>query len=329
MKRARRALLVAVCSTLFAAQALAEDAEVTQRLQSHGGLSGAAAKRLSTKVAQRMMKSADTLAPPSDPLRVAMSQALFHAAVPPDNMAAAKMRLKLYVGLNASTLETLFLPKPGAIASCVRAIGATQPECEALVAAAGRQSVVDARTAAGGPAVAAPVVMARTAPAAAPPAAGGGHFGKFKSGFQGAAPAPAYAAAAPVARPATTQFGAARAPARATAAPSGMSRKEAYQAQRDAYLARQKAIHDERKQKLDAVSAGEADAPAPAAVASAAPAKAAPAAKTKPGAATAPAEAAAAEEAPAEAAPPEVAKNGPALEGDFLDGLLADPLGKK
>jgi hypothetical protein len=279
-----------------------------------------------------MQKSADTLASATDPLRVAMSQALFHSSVPPDNMAAAKMRLKLYAGLNEAALEALFTPKTGAISSCVRTIGATQAECEALVAAAGRTSVAEARSAAGG---AAPLAVAVAAPvrASQPAPAGGSRFGHYDSGFRGGAapmaqpqPQPAFAAAPVRQQPA---FAARQAPVAQTA---GMSQKEAYKAQREAYLARKKAEFEERKQKMADASAPppgtEANVSQPkAAVASA---KAEPAPAPTKGAPAKGAVAAAAEE-PAAAEPAEVAKKSdkPALDNDFLDGLLSDPLGGK
>jgi hypothetical protein len=88
----------------------------------------------------------------NDPLRAALSQALLGSPVPPDQIAAAKVRLKLYAGLNEFALEAIFAPKPGAIAACVRDVGVSQSECESLVAAAGKTSVSQARQAAGGPA---------------------------------------------------------------------------------------------------------------------------------------------------------------------------------
>jgi hypothetical protein len=323
MMNPRHVLALAVCLACLVCLprgASADDSAVTQRLQSHGGLAGPAAKRLQSKVSQRLQKAADTLASATDPVRVAMSQALYRAAVPPDNMAAAKLRLKLYAGLNEANLDALFLPKPGAISACVRSFGATQGECEALVAAAGRQSVADARSAAGGP----PVVMAGAVPppAAAPaPAPGGGRFGSYNSGFAGRATF----AATPAAQPATTRFGGA---APAPAAQPAVSQKQAYQAQREAYLARQRQQQEERKSKLNALNASApapdvarpASEPAPVAAA-----KPAPSAKGK-------AAPVAAAEAPAEEAPveePVAANSGPALDGDFLNGLLADPLGGK
>ncbi len=351
MIKFHNALLVLACglaigisvSALGPSAAHAEDGAVVQRLTGSGGLSAAAAKRLIAKVSQRMAKSADTLASANDPLRVALSNTLFHVPVPPDTMSAAKMRLKLYAGLNEAALEALFAPKGGAIASCVRATAATQPECEALVAAAGRVSVAEAKSSSGGPGLAVAVVApTRAQPAAAPAAGGGSHFGRYDSGFAKPAPAPAYVAAAPVqrAQPATFQPVQRAQPAAFHSAPArgaqpAVSAKEAYRLQREAYLARQKEQFEERKQKLAAAGAPAESSPAPATAAPTAPVAAKPTAVAAKGV-SAPAKAApvaavdeAPAEAPAAAAAPAAKSDKPTLDGDFLDGLLADPLGGK
>jgi hypothetical protein len=190
MSQIRNAVLVAGFVVAVGGVARAEDQAVVSRLSSHGGLSSNAAKKLVGKISQRMSRSAD--APPSvqDSLRAAFSQALIGTPVAGDAMTAAKVRLKLFAGLNEFALETLFAPQPGAIAGCVRDVGATQSECEALVAAAARSSVSQAKREAGGPAQS---YMA-AAPARkgfnggynnAAPAANGGRFGsRFGSGYQ-------------------------------------------------------------------------------------------------------------------------------------------------
>jgi hypothetical protein len=330
--------------------------------------------------------------------------------MPPDAMATAKVRLKLYAGLNEVALEALFAPKPGAIAACTRDVGASQSECEALVAAAGGSSVAKIRKVAGGPA---PMPMMAAAPVQSGYGAGGvSHFGGgynpvyqqgqaapapqqqgFGGGYhppayqqqpQGYGNAPGYAAAQPTqqryaapqyapqqqqyaprpqqayapayaARPPVQQqaYAAPQQPAYrpapvAAAAPyvapppaapvvsaqEQASRKEAYKAQREAYLARQKAEFQARKDKSAGLETNPDNAPPPAAKTAAAapvPAKAAgkvtaPAAEEVAAADTKHPVAAAAPEAPAAKSE---AKPAAALDNSFLDGLLDDPLGGK
>jgi hypothetical protein len=402
MSQIRNAVLIACSLAAVSGQAHAEDQATLHRLSSHGGLSSAAAKKLSSKVSQRMARAAD--APPTvmDPLRAALSQALVGSPMPPDAMATAKVRLKLYAGLNEVALEALFAPKPGAIAACERDVGASHSECEALVAAAGGSSVAKIRKVAGGPA---PMPMMAAAPVQAGYGASGvSHFGGgYNAGFQGqGAPAPqqqgfgggyhppayqqqpqgygnapGYAAAQPMqqgygapqqqyaprpqqqyapayaARPQMQQQAYAPppqqpayrpapvaaaapapyvAPAPVVSAQEQASRKEAYKAQRDAYLARQKAEFQQRKDKSAGLETNPDNAPPPAKTAAAAPVPAkaagkvtAPAAEEVAAADTKHPVAAAAPEAPAAKAEAKPA----ALDDSFLDGLLDDPLGGK
>lgn len=152
-------------------------------------MSSSTAKKLVSKVNVRMAKAADATAGQNDPMRAAVSLALFQSPQPPNSMAAAKVRLRLYAGLNEWALEAIFAPQPGVIAGCVRELGASQSECEALVAAAARSSVAQVRSIAGGSA--APAVAPAYA-GQAPAASGGGRFGRFNSSYQ--QPAPRYAA---------------------------------------------------------------------------------------------------------------------------------------
>jgi hypothetical protein len=394
-----RNLMLTACFVGLAGTARAEDdAAVVGRLTSHGGMSSSAAKKLVGKVNVRMAKAADATARASDPMRAAVSLALFQAPQPPNSMAAAKVRLRLYAGLNEWALEAIFTPQQGVVAGCVREVGASQSECEALVAAAARSSVAQIRSVAGG---AAPAGYA--AQGAAPAAAGGGRFGRFSSGYSAAPAAPRYGAAPAYAPPqqqypqqqypqqqyqAAPRYGAqpgygyqqpqaaprypqqnyappqqyqARPPQQgyapqayqrpAVAAPVAppppprpvisaqeqQSRKEAYKAQREAYLARQKQQFEERKNKLGAVAASDASEAPPrngvetSAPAAAAPSKAAASTATASAAKT-PAKAAAApdlDDAPSEPVAAKAGGGKPALDNDFLDGLLDDPLANK
>jgi hypothetical protein len=393
----RDVLLSACLVTAMAGTARAADDEnVVSRLSSNGGLSSSAAKKLVSKVNVRMAKAADATAAMNDPMRAAVSLALFQSPTPPNSMAAAKVRLRLYAGLNEWALEAIFAPQPGVIAGCVREVGASQSECEALVAAAAKSSVAQIRSVAGGSA--APVAAAPAQQyggggyANAPAANGGSRFGRFNSGYQQApvaAPrygaAPAYGYQQPQQyrpmpqqqyggypqqqyrpmpqqqyggypqqqyqrpmpqqqyRPMPPQQQFAR-PAAPVAPPppaapvisqaDAQARKEAYKAQREAYLARQKQLFEEKKQKVAQVhEADRAEAPprngvetpAPAAPAAAPMSKPAPVASAKPSKAAPPSDL---DDAPSE---PVAAKSTskPALDNDFLDGLLDDPLANK
>jgi hypothetical protein len=385
----RSVLLSACLVTTMAGSARADDENVVSRLSSNGGLSSSAAKKLVGKVNVRMAKAADATSGANDPMRAAVSLALFQAATPPNSMAAAKVRLRLYAGLNEWALEAIFAPQPGVIAGCVREVGASQSECEALVAAAAKSSVAQIRSAAGG---AAPMA-AGPAPAygGAAPAADGGRFGRFNSGFQTAPAAAQYARPMPqqqygyqqqqyarpmpqqqygyqqqqqYARPMPQQqYGYPQQqqyarpmpqqgyqqpapqyarPAVAVAPPpppapvvspqDAQARKQAYQAQREAYIARQKAQFEEKKQKMSAMHQADAsEAPPRNGVETPAASAAAPMAMAKPAAGTkAPAKAAAADDdAPSEPVAAKAGGGKPALDNDFLDGLLDDPLAAK
>lgn len=400
-----RRLILTACFLAVAGTAFAEDdASVVGRLTSHGGLSSAAAKKLVGKVNVRMAKAADATAGANDPMRAAVSLALFQAPQPPNSMAAAKVRLRLYAGLNEWALEAIFTPQPGVVGGCVREVGASQAECEALVAAAARSSVAQIKSAAGG---GAPAYAAQQP--GAPAAAGGGRFQRFSSGYpQGGAPrygaapqqgyapqyqqqqqrypqqqgygaapgygggyqaaprypqqqgyAPQYQQQAPrypqqgyippqqqqYQRPMPQQQQYQRpmaaAPAPMPAAPvvsaqEQQQRKDAYKAQREAYLARQKEQFENRKNKIGAVAAADASEAPPrngVETPSQQPTKpmamsAAPAASPS----KAPSKAAAAPDPLADEPAETVASKSsskPALDGDFIDGLLDDPLANK
>ncbi|MEY4583049.1 MAG: hypothetical protein RL701_7752 [Pseudomonadota bacterium] len=361
MTHIRKAILFA-CSIVTGTAALsggiarAEDQAVLKRLASNGGFKGNHGKQLVAKVNQRLARAADMPPTMADPVRVAVNQAMLGTPSANDQISAAKVRLKLYAGLNVAMLEAMFTPKRGAIATCVRDVSVSAKECAALVAAAGKTSVAKAKKKAAGPA-APRVEVATTAPVPAASssaqASSGSRFGsRFSSGYQApaqqapVAQAPvqqAQPARAPAAQPqAQPRYAAAPAPAVAAApapayiasaspqpaASAGFAggdagRKEAYKAQREAYMARQRQQFEERRAKLQGAQAAAAEpAPKPAAPAqAAAPAKAEAAPET-------PLDAdmkAAVAESPSGAAAATGTKAG--LDGDFLDGLLDDPLG--
>jgi hypothetical protein len=359
----------------FRALADDDDGEVIKRLTKYGKLSGGEAKRLERTVSGRLKRAAD-ITNNGDPLRMAVSNALYGTPVPADAMASAKVRLRLYAGLNDWALDQLFSPRPGAVASCTSSYGVSKSDCEALLAAGGRVSLGDAArlgagTPVGGPAVApAPQYGARPAygqPAYGQPAYAQPRYGQapaygaqpsrfggsYNSGYQqrpvqnyapppAAAPgyAPGYAAQRPVAaaRPAPMPP-----PQPMVPQQSAAQRKAEYARQRQAYLERKKQEMEARKAKVvqtaggtervqrgptsaeEAAVAGLDPADVPANKPAAAQAKGAPAGKPAKGAAPAPSEPVASAPEESKPAGPEKA---PALETDFLDSLMDDPLGK-
>lgn len=127
---------------------------VLQRLSSFGRMSSSAAKALKATVAMRLARAADSAPGRSDGLYEAESLALFGEPVPANQIAAAKVRLKLYSGLSEFNLEAMFAPKQGSIAWCLRNAGVSQTECEALGAAAGRMTIEQVRNVGAGEPVA-------------------------------------------------------------------------------------------------------------------------------------------------------------------------------
>lgn len=317
-----------VLATATTAAAAGDDPAVARRLTRFGGLNKGTARKVAKKVGARMSKSADNFAPANDPLRVAVSQALFGSPTPGSPMDSAKIRLRLFGGLNKWALETLFRPQEGQIAACQANFKLNARECEALVAAAGSISVADARELGGGAAgnrMAARRPAPRAVPRRAPPRRAAAHratpprgrFGNFDSGFHGKQAARPVARPAP--RPAARPAVAARRPAAPAVNTNGMSTAEAYRARRAARMAR---LQEERKQKKQAMLAASSPEPRPE-PAKPASAKAPTATPTK--AADKPA-AAVAEAEPEPAAEPAEPVAG-ALDDDFLGDLLSDPLG--
>src|SRR6185503_188140 len=96
-------LAASVALALAASTAYADDA-ANKRLTKFGKLSGAEANRVASSVTTRMKRAAD-MTSANDPLRMAVSNALFGAPVPADKMGGAKVRLRLYAGLNEWALD--------------------------------------------------------------------------------------------------------------------------------------------------------------------------------------------------------------------------------
>lgn len=329
MRGVSRFSVAAAVLLLSASGASAEDESVARRLTKYGQLRRGESESLSENVSKRMKRAAD-MTSAQDPLRAAVGRAL-GVANPNDAMAAAKIRLRLYAGLNEWALENLFAPRPGGIGRCQQEFGITLRQCEALIAAAGRVPAEEASKLAGGAPPPMPAVhpqVAATRPAAQP--VNGSRFGKYDSGYRqpGAGPA---ARPAPMARPvAAPQRPMAPQPMAVAPNPNA---KEEYQRKRAEYLERKRLEMEARKAKLVAASGGAANvergpegAAAADPVAAAEPAPAQAKATGAKGKAAPAAEEAAVEEA---AAPEPAAEKKQALDGDLLDSLLGDPLGKK
>jgi hypothetical protein len=304
------------------------------------------------------MKRAADMTNKNDPLRAAVSRALFGTPSPADTTAAAKVRLRLYAGLNAWALDNLFKPGSGAIAGCQRDFGANKGECEALVAASGNIDVAEARKLGGGTA---PQVAATgrrfgggqparfTANRGGQPSRFSANRGGQPSRFGGGQPS-RFGRANQGSRFTTTRPAQARKPAprapqarKPAAAPARRApaadaqtiaeRKAAYKAQRQAYLERKKREMEARKAKLVAVAGGERAVRGPASEeeAEVAGLKKPNQQQAKPAAAKKAQEAApaAAPEAEDAAQPEPPKKKDATLDEGFLGDLLDDPLGDK
>jgi hypothetical protein len=182
-----------------AATAGAQDDAVVGRLTRYGKLSAGQANRLTRGISKQMARSAGLANQPQDPLRMAVSRALFGQAAPSDRMGEANVRLRLYAGLNEWALETLFPPRPGVVMACQRDFGASRGDCEALVAAAGRVALSDAQQLGGGDASAfagaAPMPAAQSGGYGSQGGAQPNRFRQYDSGSQGGAQGGAYASA--------------------------------------------------------------------------------------------------------------------------------------
>lgn len=304
--------------------AFADRAEAVKQLVSRGGLKKRDARKVIGKVAARMAKSADNFAPADDALRVAFSQELFGTDVPPNRMKAAKVRLKLFAGPSSWALSALFGSGRGA--SCQREFGLSGKQCKALVVAGGGKPGAQASAKAHSPSH-----RPQAKPSVAPRAGKGkSRFARYDSGYRAKSKkTPAKASAAKSYRfsakskgpTATASRVAAKKPV-ITAAHSA-STKNAYQARRKAYMERQKARLEARKSKLASRSrnAKVSRGVLPSQTAAAAPAESGQGDTME---FTAD-EVEGASSAPAPAAEPAQEQ----LSGDFLDGLLADPLGSE
>ena len=115
----------------FASSAHADAEEVARRLDKYGKLSSGEARKLVSSVSSRMKRAAD-MTSANDPVRQAVAVALGSANAN-DAMTAAKIRLRLYAGLNEWALDNLFAPRPGAMATCTGQFGLRGKACDGLM----------------------------------------------------------------------------------------------------------------------------------------------------------------------------------------------------
>jgi hypothetical protein len=108
---------------------------VVRRLKTYGKLSQSEARSVIEKVSQRMKLAAD-VSSKSDPLRVAVSTALYDEPVPTDQAGMSMVRLRLYAGLNKWALENLFSSRSSVTKICSGQAELDADECRALLAAA-------------------------------------------------------------------------------------------------------------------------------------------------------------------------------------------------
>jgi hypothetical protein len=324
MRGVSRFSVAAAVLLLSASGASAEEETIARRLTKHGELRRGEAESLSESVSKRMKRAAD-ITSAQDPLRAAVARAL-GVTNPNDAMGAAKIRLRLYAGLNEWALENLFAPRPGGIGRCQQEFGISLRQCEALVAAAGRVPAKEASKLAGGAPPPMPAAqqqqMATNRPAQP---ATGSRFGKYDSGYH---PGAAKSQPAPAARPIVAQRPMAPQPMAVAPNPNA---KEEYARKRAEYLERKRVEMEARKAKLVAANSSSVDRGPAAEQAAAEAAAAEPAAPAQAKVAGPKGKAADAEEAPVEDAPAAepAGEKKAALDGDLLDSLLGDPMGKK
>ena len=286
-------IVAALAAVSFSAGTAHADDTATKRLTKFGKLAPAAATRVANAVSTRMKRAAD-MTNSGDPLRMAVSEALFGSPTPADTMGAAKVRLRLYAGLNDWALDNVFAPKPGSIASCINSFQLPPGECEALIAAGGKTSLADAGKRGGGaaPRAAGQQPTGQSYGFARQPQGGGGYgyqqqrpqqqqaYGQPQGGYRpmqgyGQQPQAGYR---PAAAPAQGQYGfrpsaqpaygarpgaapaRAAAPAPAAAPPPSAaqvaSRKAEYERKRQEYLDRKRAEMEARKHKVVETAGG-------------------------------------------------------------------------
>jgi hypothetical protein len=227
------------CLVAFtAANASADNKGVVKRLKTYADLSESDARIVMDKVSQRMKVAAD-VSNTRDPLRIAVSQALYDTASPESESEMSMVRLRLYAGLTQWALDNLFASRSGVTRICSGQTELVAEDCRALLAAAQSVQLADisplrletrAQPVDEAVAVAAPAQIARAKEAPAP------------AGSIAHAQSPVPARAAPMA---------------AVDAASVTQRKAEYARQREEYLARRRQEMEARKAKVIATAGGE------------------------------------------------------------------------
>ena len=231
--------VAAVCLSAAPLSASADRSEAVKLLVTVGELRPPQAKKVVQRVSSMMAKSAGSFADDKDPLRVAVSRALFGSDVPTSQTEKAKVRLRLFSGLTRWSIGALFSPQGREVLAC-RDLGLHPKACEALVSV-GEHVAPDAPR----------VASRRPAKAEEPPSVPSlGRFNKYDSGFrQNAGGQQKAAGSSPGQLSARSGVPARAAKPKAPAANSAAmtSTKAAYLARRQAYLDRQKARADAAK----------------------------------------------------------------------------------
>jgi hypothetical protein len=296
--------VVSCLVALSAANASADNKAVVKRLKTYADLSESDARAVMEKVALRMKVAAD-VSNTRDPLRTAVSQALYDTTSPENESELSMVRLRLYAGLTQWALDNLFASRTAVTSICSVQSELGAEDCRALLAAAQSVPLEDISPLRLNPRPPPEEAVAVAAPA------------RVARANYGSAPvAPAVRPQAPAAR--------AQAPARSTPVPSANAasvaqRKAEYARQREEYLARRRQEMEVRKAKLMAVAGGERARRGPA---SQEEAEVVGLAGSSPHDSGSPALVASRSSGPR-------TRNKPASDdSDLLDGLMDDPLGK-
>jgi hypothetical protein len=230
------------CLVAFtAANASADNKAVVKRLKTYADLSESDARSVIEKVAQRMKVAAD-VSNTRDPLRVAVSQALYDTASPENESEMSMVRLRLYAGLTQWALDNLFSSRRAVTSICSVQSELDAEDCRALLAASQSVPLDDIS-----PLRLKPTPQREEAVAVAAPA-------RVARPNYGSAPGPAARAPAPSTR---AQAPVRTAPAVTANAASVAQRKAEYARQREEYLARRRNEMEVRKAKLMATAGGE------------------------------------------------------------------------
>jgi hypothetical protein len=137
------------CSVMIAALLLHADPasadaskSVIKRLKAYGDLSDSDAREMMEKVSQRMKLAAD-VSNTADPLRVAVSKALYEVPAPTDDAGTSMVRLRLYAGLTPWALENLFASRMAVTRICSGQSQLSAEDCRVLLAAGQEVSYED------------------------------------------------------------------------------------------------------------------------------------------------------------------------------------------